>query len=110
MLTDRDLRYVRSGINVMTIEIEVLRAALNRLLDHVDELNGPTFDLPDELYWRVKKEDLYDPTRTPTDLTLGALGDDWSSIAAIGLGEKDAFGYALVWASTVLRAIGERSW
>jgi hypothetical protein len=93
----------------MIIPFEVLRAALNRLLDHAQEIHGEEIDLPNDLYWFVRKEDLYDLARTPTDLTLGALADDWAAVAKIGAGEGDPIGYDLVWASALLRAIGDRT-
>jgi len=52
---------------------------------------------------------LSDPAAEPTGLTLGSLDDDWSEVAAIGSGTEEPFGYGLVWASIVLRAIGDRT-
>jgi hypothetical protein len=49
-------------------------------------------------------------TAAPTGLTLGSLEDDWSEVAAIGTGANEPFGYGLVWASTVLRAVGDRTY
>lgn len=93
----------------MKIQVEVLRAALNRLLDHAKEAEGESIDVDADLYWFVPKEVLGDPGVEPTGLTLGSLEDDWSEVAAIGTGAKDPFGYGLVWASAVLRAVGDRT-
>jgi hypothetical protein len=93
----------------MKVDLDVLRAALNQSLDHVEEAKGKAVEVPDDLYWFVPKEALHDPAREPTNLTLGSLNDDWAEVSAIGRGEKEPFGHALVWASTVIRALGERT-
>lgn len=93
----------------MKVQVEVLRAALNKLLDHAKEAQGESIEVDADLYWFVPKELLSDPAAEPTGLTLASLDDDWSEVAAIGNGTKEPFGYGLVWASTVLRAIGDRT-
>jgi hypothetical protein len=92
----------------MKVHVEVLRSALNKLLDHAKEAQGESIEVDADLYWFVPKELLSDPAAEP-GLTLGSLEDDWSEIAAIGNGTKEPFGYGLVWASAVLRAIGDRT-
>jgi len=42
-------------------------------------------------------------------LTLGSLDDDWAEVSAIGRGTKEPVGRSLVWASSILRAVGERT-
>ncbi len=92
----------------MKIEIELLRAAVNRLLDDAKTLRGDAVEIDTDLYWFVPKEVLNDLTKDPSGLTLGSLGDEWVEVAAIGEGAKDPVSYALVWASGVLRAVGEK--
>jgi hypothetical protein len=82
----------------MKIPVEVLRVALNRLLDHAKEARGESIDVDADLYWFVPKEGLRDPEVEPKVLTIGSLEDDWSEVAAIGTGTKEPFGYGLVWA------------
>ena len=95
----------------MMIQVEVLRAALNKLLDHAKEAHGETIDIDADVYWFVPKDALNDPTCDPPriTLTLGSLDDDWSEVSAIGTGAKEPFGYGLVWASALLRALGDRT-
>jgi hypothetical protein len=93
----------------MKIQLEVLRTAVNRLLDHAKEAQGDSIDVDADLYWFVPKEALGAPETPPTGLTLGSLEDDWAEVSAIGAGAKEPFGYALVWASSVLRALGDRT-
>jgi hypothetical protein len=92
----------------MKVRVEILRAALNQLLDHAKEMEGDTIDVDEDLYWFIPKDVLHDATTEPRGLTLGSLEDDWAEVSAIGTRAKDAFGYGLVWASSVLRAIGNK--
>jgi hypothetical protein len=91
----------------MKVDLAVLKTALIQLLDHVEELRGNTVDVPEDMYWFIPREQLHEPAREPTGLTLGSLEDDWNELSAIGRGDKDPFGYGLVWAASVLRAIGD---
>lgn len=92
----------------MKIEIEVLRAAINQLLDHAKEMRGETVEVDADLYWFIPAEALHDPEVEPAELTLGDLHDDWAAIAAIGTGaQTDLIPYHLVWASTLVRALGD---
>lgn len=93
----------------MKVNIEILRATVNRLLDHTKEVNGDVVEVSDDLYWFVPRQSIHVPENEPTGLTLGSLHDDWAEIAAISSGEKEPCGYALVWASSLLRAIGDKT-
>lgn len=93
----------------MKVQIQLLRAALDKLLDHAESVHGTSIEVDSDLYWFVPKAVLDNPDSEPKGLTLGSLEDDWSEVAAIGNGSKEAFGYGLVWASTVLRATGDRT-
>ena len=93
----------------MKVEIEVLRAAVNKLLDHAREMQGESVEIDTDLYWWVQTAVLHDPTKTPEGHTLGSLADDWSETAAVAAGTKEPVGYGVVWASTVPRALGERT-
>ena len=55
----------------MKVRVEVLRAALNQLLDHAKEMQGEAVDVDADLYWFVSKESLNVPETEPTGLTPG---------------------------------------
>lgn len=90
----------------MTVDVEELRKIVAILLDEV-ERGGSTVEINDDYYWDVPKDDRYKVYASPTELTLGQLTDDWNELRRIGRGEVDALPYALVWASSILRRIGE---
>ena len=89
-------------------ELEVLRSAINQLLDHAKEIGGDSLEVDTDLYWFVQRDELSEPNAQPKALTLGSLTDDWAELKAFAEREKDPIGYGLVWASTVLRAVGDR--
>jgi hypothetical protein len=91
----------------MTVDIEELRAIIAKLLDAV-ETNEAEVEIEADYYWDVPNDDRYDRYASPTQLTIGQLSDDWNELKRIGRGEAAALPYALVWASSILRRIGEQ--
>lgn len=92
----------------MKIDLDQLQIALLKILAHTRELRGPVVELPDDLYWFIPKEPLVDPARAPEQLTLGSIADDWQQIQRVARGDRDPFYYDLIWASALLRQLGDR--
>ncbi len=92
----------------MKIQIDVLRAALNQLLDHAKEIKGDFIEVDVNYYWFIPRVSLYEAASVPTELTLGSLQDDWSEMSAISDTSKEPFGYALVWAAALVRELGDQ--
>lgn len=93
----------------MKVEISVLKQALEQLLVHTEEMAGKTIEIEADYYWFIPKEELHDPTKAPVTMSLGSLEDDWGKLLEMTRGDKEPFGYMLVWASAVLRALGDRT-
>lgn len=93
----------------MKIEISILKQALEQLLAHTEELAGKTIEIEEDYYWFIPKEELHDPTKMPVTMSLGSLADDWGKIQELERGTKEPFGYMLVWASGLLRALGDQT-
>jgi hypothetical protein len=91
----------------MKITTEDLRKTFEALVDHLDETGQASVELPWDFYWDLSAEELYDPYSDPKDLSLGQLSDDWNRLLQISNGEMPAVGYALVWLSSILRAVGQ---
>ena len=91
----------------MKIETKELRRIFNVLVDHLEGTGQTSFDLPWDFYWEVAKEDLYNPYSEPEQLSLGQLTDDWDELVKIANQDMPPIGYALVWLSAILRAVGE---
>jgi hypothetical protein len=91
----------------MKITTEDLRKAFGALVDHLDETGQASVELLWDFYWDLSAEELYDPYSDPKDLSLDQLSDDWNRLIQISNGEMPAVGYALVWLSSILRAVGQ---
>lgn len=92
----------------MNINIEMLRTAINHLLNHAKDMSEDNIEIDEDFYWFIPKKSLYEASSPPTELTLGSLEHDWSEMSAIAGEDKDLVGYALVWASAILRALGDK--
>ena len=92
----------------MDIKVSELRSVINHLLDYVEQETGSTINVERDAYWFVSNDAVYDPYAESPKLTMGQLSDDWQNLKGI-LDKKDnTVGYALVWASTLLRAVGDQ--
>ena len=93
----------------MKVTTSELRAALEKVLKHLDDSGRSEFSIEEDFYWSVPSGSAYDNYTQPSELSVGQLTDDWSRLKAIGDGDEEPLGYALVWASSVLRILGEKS-
>lgn len=91
----------------MRIDISELRAISAQLFSHLEQSERKWVEIPIDYYWDVSKEERYNPYEEPKHFDLGQLTDDWAELQKIAVGENKPFGYALVWLSSVLRAVGE---
>ena len=91
----------------MKVDLKTLEIALIKILAHAQNVKGAVIDLPEDLYWFIQNESLFDPARAPGDITLGSLDDDWEQLQQVARGERDPLGYDLIWASALLRCLGE---
>lgn len=91
----------------MIIQVQDLRRAFEALMSHLEEGGMISAELPWDFYWEIAREELYHPYAEPKQLSLGQLSDDWNELLRITKGEMPPVKYALVWLSTVLRAVGE---
>ena len=93
----------------MQITTTELRQALTKILDHLDEAGQATVTINKDYYWAIPPHQQYDPYEKPKEFTLGQLSDDWLQIKKINEGQSVPVGYALVWLSTIIRAVGEEN-
>jgi|GEM_PF-801071 hypothetical protein len=91
----------------MQISLDQLKAACDRVLTAVQKYGVSVVDVPEDYYWFIAREKVYDPYDEPAEFTIGQLSDDWAEVSRIAAGETDAVPYALVWLSSVLRAAGD---
>jgi hypothetical protein len=92
----------------ISIDLDDLSVMLRLVLDHIKNQQGNEVQISEDYYWEISDVELYDPTKDPTDFTLGQLTHDWERLNQIQNGDEPPIGYSLVWLSAVLRAVGHK--
>lgn len=93
----------------MRIDLDELVRVLGILVQHLKDQQKSFVEVPDDYYWEMNEAQLFDPTRTPSDFSMGQLTEDWQRLSQIASGEAPPIGYALVWLGSILRAIGQKN-
>lgn len=90
----------------MNVQVEALRAALELLLDHVEELEGEVVHLKHDYFWAIDSEQRFDVYSEPTEHTIGSLETSLTEVLRMLDGRSEPVSYGLVWLADVLDAIG----
>lgn len=95
----------------MNVKVSELREIADRLFTHLEETERREFEIFEDYYWDISKEDLYDPMKDPNpeDFGVGQLSHDWERLSGILAGNDPPLGYALVWLSAILKIVGEKT-
>jgi hypothetical protein len=93
----------------MKIDIETMEKASQLIFQFIRDQEVESFEINEELYWNIPKDERYNPYSDPKDLDLGQLSDDWLKIKKIASGDDKPVGYALVWLSSIYKILGEKS-
>jgi hypothetical protein len=91
----------------MKIDIADVKRVFETLVAHLEQTNQSTHEIEWDYYWDVPTEDRYNPYVDPKELNMGQLTDDWQELIKIADGDMPPVGPALMWLSSILRAIGE---
>ena|ERR1044072_3730514 len=93
----------------MQISISDLRAISEIIFSHVEAMGINSVNIPADYYWEIPKDQRYDPYKEPDpkQFEIGQLSDDWSELQKIAEGKSEPITYALVWMSSLLKAVGE---
>jgi hypothetical protein len=94
--------------NNIQVSLEDLAKAFQLILKHIETIHGRSVEISQDYYWEISEAELYDPTRDPASLSLGQLSDDWERLQQLLAGEAPPIGYAMVWLSALLRAVGQK--
>ena len=95
----------------MRVSVDVLRKATEIVYAHlVEELGLEHVEIDDEYYWELPDEYLYDVTREPApkEYEVGQLSYDFERLKEITEDPELGISYALVWLSSVLKAVGKK--
>lgn len=89
------------------VDLRVLKAGVNRILDHITEDLGVTeIALEESLYWLVGYPERHDMSKDPRDLLVGDLRDDWEFVSTVPEGDGLPVVYQLTEIAQLLDYIG----
>ena len=93
----------------MEVDVSILRAASEKLFDHLMEMNIEKLEIPYDYYWYIPTEQEYDVSAEPRpkSFTIGQLSDDWQELRKVATDNRETLSYYFVWLSSILRAVGE---
>ena len=94
--------------NNIQVRLEDLGRALQLIAKHIETSQGGSVEIGQDYYWEIAEAELYDPTKDPSGFSLGQLSDDWERLQQLLTGEAPPIGYAMVWLSALLRAVGQK--
>jgi hypothetical protein len=89
------------------VPVQLLRAAADLLLTHLEKKGKEYITLDEDFYGDVPAIDRYDLIRSPTKHTVGQLSDDVAELKRLLEGSRPPTCYGLVWLAAVLRRVGE---
>lgn len=89
------------------IDLDELSGVLTMLVQHLKDQQKASVEITEDYYWEISEAQLYDPSKDPSDFSMGQLSEDWQRLSQIMSGEAPPIGYALVWLGSILRAVGQ---
>ncbi len=93
----------------MTIKVEVLKTASEKLFAHLEELGITEIPLDHNYHWVVDHEEAVNPTVKPELTMLGKLSDNYDVMTKLSSCTDVPINYHLVWLASLLDYIGHRT-
>lgn len=95
--------------DAIRIDLSELRSAFDTVIRHIESTEGAQVQLPADFFWSVPTPEIYVVDRNPP-LTIGQISWSWENLRRERDGDDSAtIGFAAVWLSEVLRAIGHET-
>jgi hypothetical protein len=93
---------------VTEVDLVELRAAVDRLFDHLIKTRGVrTVALETPYYWEVPAADRYNVESEPAELEVGNLVDDWEFVSSVLRGSTQPVAYQLTELAPLLDYVGQ---
>ncbi len=91
--------------NGLQIPVADLRLVFDRILAHVERVNGESVVLCADSFSSLPAPNLYDVSSDPPEPTIGQLTESWDDLTSAMDPDRTVM-WELVWLGDVLRAIG----
>lgn len=95
------------GTDMRVVDISVIKAAVNLLLDRVIEQGVESLPLEKQFYWKVLDDEKYLMERRPGDLGVGDLFSDLSFVEQLLSAQDQPVALSLIELAPILAYIGE---
>lgn len=87
--------------------LDELERVTQILFKHLRDSGKLEFELTDDYYWHISKDERYNPETTPKALNLGQLTDDLSQLRKIAGGQSTPVAFDLTELASILTFVGE---
>lgn len=91
--------------NGLQIPVTDLRLVFDRILEHVEHVNGESVVLREDYFYSLAAPDLYDMSSDPLEPTIGQLTESWDNLTW-AMDDNRTSNWELGRLGDVLRAIG----
>jgi len=92
----------------MDIEKKDLIELIDLLKSEIDGWFHEGIDFEDDFYWDIDREELYQFSKEPNDLSLGQLTEDWSELKRLKDKDQIPIKYDLQRLGVILRYLASR--
>jgi len=96
-----------TGSNKLTFSLEELEQITQLLFKHLRDKGKLQFELTEDYYWHISKDERYNPEVTPKALDLGQLTDDLSQLRRAASGQSELVTFDLTELASILTFVGE---
>lgn len=96
-------------MSAIRVDLGELRQSILTLLDHVASVEGPTVDLPQDYFWSIPSDELYEGRSRPGDLTIGQLSESLENLRTMRENDSMTVSFGMVWLADILRAVGHHA-
>lgn len=93
--------------NNLTFSLDELEQITQVLFRHLRDKGRLQFELTEDYYWHVSKDERYNPGVTPKALDLGQLTDDLNQLRRAASGESEVVAFDLTELASILTFVGE---
>lgn len=91
----------------LRFSLDELERITQILFKHLRDSGKLEFELTDDHYWHISKDERYNPEATPKALDLGQLTDDLSQLRKVASGQSEPLAFDLTELASILTFVGE---
>ncbi len=91
----------------VVMPIASLQRICEQLLDRLSRLKGKSIEVENDYFWSIVRDERFDVSKTPTNLTIGQISECWSNLELMLDEPEREITFGLVWLGEIFRSIGD---